>query len=60
MLAVEGVMWPIVKTKMLIYQTKANLDEKSLFGRITHLENQKREACLSVTGINGNAFKHRL
>ena len=29
--------WPIFKTKMLIYQSKANLDEKILFGKITHL-----------------------
>ena len=29
-------MRPIFKTGMLIYQSKANLDEKHLFGEITH------------------------
>ena len=27
-------MWPIFKTKMLIYQSKANLDEKISLGEI--------------------------
>ena len=30
-------MRPIFKTEMLIYQSKANLDEKILFGNITYL-----------------------
>ena len=30
-------MRPILETKILIYQSKANLDVKSLFGNITHL-----------------------
>ena len=29
-------MWAIFKTNMLIYQSKANLDKKILFGKITH------------------------
>ena len=29
-------MRPISKTEMLIYHSKANLDEKILFGKITH------------------------
>ena len=29
-------MWPIFKTKMSIYQSNANLDEKILSGKITH------------------------
>ena len=29
-------MLPIFKTKILIYQSMANLDEKILFGKITH------------------------
>ena len=29
-------MQPIFETKMLIYQSKANLDVKTLFGNITH------------------------
>ena len=28
---------PILKTKMLIYRSEANLDVKSLFGKVTHL-----------------------
>ena len=28
-------MWPIFKPETLIYQSKANLDVKILFGRIT-------------------------
>ena len=30
-------MWPIFKDEMSIYQSKANLDEEILFGKITHL-----------------------
>ena len=30
-------MWPILKTEMLIYQQKDNLDLKILSGKITHL-----------------------
>ena len=30
-------MWPIFKTKKFIYQSKINLDEKILFGKIKHL-----------------------
>ena len=30
-------MRPIFETKLLIYQSKANLDVKILFGNITHL-----------------------
>ena len=30
-------MWPIFNIKMLIFQSKANLNEKILFGTITHL-----------------------
>ena len=29
-------MRPILKIEMLIYQSKANLDEKILFGKVTH------------------------
>ena len=29
-------MWPIFKSKMLIFQSKDNLDEKILFDKITH------------------------
>ena len=37
-LAGSGIkrMRPIFKTKMLIYHSVANLDEKILFGKITH------------------------
>ena len=39
LLAGSGIksMWPIFKAKMLIFPSKANLDEKILFGKITHL-----------------------
>ena len=30
-------MWVIFKTNMLTYQSKANLDEKILFGKFTQL-----------------------
>ena len=30
-------MWLIFRTKMFIYQSKANLDEVILFGKNTHL-----------------------
>ena len=30
-------MWLMFKTKMLIFQSKANLDVRILFGNITHL-----------------------
>ena len=30
-------MWTNLKTEMLIYQSKANADEKVLFGKITHI-----------------------
>ena len=30
-------MWPIFQTLMFIYQSKANLDEQILFGKVTHL-----------------------
>ena len=43
-------MWPIFETKMLIYQSKANLDVKILFREITdHLDPEIRkmlERCL--------------
>ena len=29
-------MWAIFRTNMLTYQSRANLDEKILFGKITH------------------------
>ena len=37
-LAGDGIksMRPIFKSKQLIYQSKANLNEKILFGKITH------------------------
>ena len=29
-------MWPIFITKISIYHSKANLDDKNAFGKITH------------------------
>ena len=31
------IMWPKLETKMLIFQSKANLDKNILFGKITQL-----------------------
>ena len=46
-------LWPIFVTKMLIYQSKANLDEKILFGKITHhLDPEIRK--MWVMGTFGN------
>ena len=36
----------IFKTEMLIYQSKANLDVKSLFGKITHHLDQENRTML--------------
>ena len=44
---------PIFKTKMFIYQSKANLDEKTLFGKnIHHLDPELRK--MLVRCILGN------
>ena len=46
-------MQPTFKTEMLIYQSKGNLDEKNLFGKITHhLDPEIRK--MQVNGIYGN------
>ena len=39
-------MWLIFKTEILINQSKAKLDEKILFGKITHLQDPKVIKCL--------------
>ena len=31
-------MWAMFETKLLIYQSKAKLDEINLFGKVTHFE----------------------
>ena len=46
-------MRPIFKTKMLIYQSKAKLDENTMFGNITHHLNQEIRKML-VRGMFGN------
>ena len=44
---------PIFKTEMVINQSKANLDEKILFGKITHhLDPEIRK--MQVRGMFGN------
>ena len=46
-------MGPIFKTKMFIYQSRANLGEKILFGKVTrHLDQGIRE--MLVKGVFGN------
>ena len=52
-------MLPIFKNKMLIYQSKANLDEKILFGKITRLEDLTITK-ISVRGLYGNQEFHVL
>ena len=48
-------MWPIFKTKMLIHQSKAFLDEKTLFFKITlHLDSQVSE--ILVRGTNSTFY----
>ena len=46
-------MWQIFKTKMFIFQSKANLDEKILFGKITHLCDPTIRK-MPVRGLHGN------
>ena len=46
-------IWPIFKTKLFIYHSKANLDEKILFGEITHHFDQEIRKML-VNGKFGN------
>ena len=43
-------MWPIFKTKMLVYQSNSNLVIKILFCKISHLSDTKRNKML-VTNI---------
>ena len=48
-------MQPILKTEILIYQSKANLDEKNWFGKITHLGLVKTHKFEKpVRGLNKN------
>ena len=50
-------MRPIFKTKMLIYQSRVNLDEKVLFGNISHLIDPGIRKML-VKGMFGNKTFH--
>ena len=50
-------MRPIFKTKMLIYHSKANLDEIILFGNITHHIDPKIRK-MPVRGLYGNRKFH--
>ena len=50
-------MRPIVKTKILIFQLNANLDGKSLFGKITHhLDPDMRK--MLEGGMSGNGIPY--
>ena len=60
-------MRPIFKTEMLIYQSKAKLDVKILFGKITHhldpeiMKMLKRVSFFVTPGVNleiPSAFAH--
>ena len=50
-------MRPLFKTEMLIYQAKANLVEKILFGKIAHHLDSKIRKML-VGGKFGNSTFH--
>ena len=50
-------MGPIFKTKVLICQSKANLDEKILFREITHLKDSTIRK-MPVKGFYGNREFH--
>ena len=50
-------MRQIFKTKLLIYQSQTNLDEKILFGKITHLDDPTVRKML-VRGWYGNREFH--
>ena len=50
-------MWPIFKTKMLIYQSKANLDEKILFVNTTHFWDPTIRK-MPARGLYGNQKFH--
>ena len=51
-------MRPIFKTIMLIYHSKANLDEEILFGKIKHFKTQQQSKCLYgvCMGIENSTF----
>ena len=50
-------MRPILKTRMLIYQSKAYLDEKILFGKINlHLDPEIRKMLANL----GTRFPHSI
>ena len=46
-------IWPIFKTKMLLYQSKVIFDVKILFRKITHLYDLKISK-VSARGMYGN------
>ena len=48
-------MRPIFKTEMLIYQSKATLDQNIFFGKITHLLDQEKIRETLAKGLYGNA-----
>ena len=48
---------PIFKTELLIYQSKANLDEKILFDKVTHHLDPKMRK-MPVRGLYGNRIFH--
>ena len=50
-------MGPIFKTELLLYQSKANLDEKILFDKITHhLDQELRK--MPERDLYGNRIFH--
>ena len=51
-------MWPIFNFEMLIFQSKANFDEKILFGKITLSLRDPNIRKMSVRGLYGNREVH--
>ena len=50
-------MWLIFKTEMLIYLSKADIDVKILFGKVTHFIDPEIRKLL-IMGLNENTKKH--
>ena len=51
-------MWPIFKTDILLCQSKLNLDEKILFGKIIYHLDLKLEKCMQEVcmGFENSTF----
>ena len=52
-------MWPIFKTRMLIYLVKVNLDVNSLFGKCTHLLDEEGRKIV-IRGLMGTEISRSI